>query len=174
MWVVAGVIEGEAVAQPAQSPSKPAPGHGGKGGHDEAGAEVNAKVSDGAADGSKDGEARPGIDGGTVGGPRIIGGNVDDLRVRRSHVDVALIVRDLFLRGGLEIAGRLGALAHGLDRAEDVLRLVVVRVAELGGPGKVTVQVGEDLRERGEGLHTGVPWLRVCSGGDFGGRGIPH
>jgi len=74
-------------------------------------------------------------------------------------LEVALVIADGFLRGVLEGSCTEGALAEDLDGLHDVLRLVVVRVAEVGGPGNVVVHLCQDLGERGEGLYAGIPWL---------------
>ena len=118
--------------------------------------------------GSEEMEAGIGIDRLAVDGPRIVLGNVDDLRGGRRDLDVALVLDDFLLRSGLEVAGLLGAIAHDLDGLHYVLRLVVVGVAEVGGPLQVLRHLVEDLGEGGEGFDAGVPaGLRIGAGGDL-------
>ena len=73
----------------------------------------------------------------------------------------------------LQIARLLGALAQHLDGLHHVLRLVVVGVAEVGGPLQVVVQHVENVGECGERLDARVPvGLRLGAGGNLIGRTV--
>ena len=65
--------------------------------------------------------ARPCGDGISVNHPRIVGGDVDFIRVDRLNADVRILRRNRLLRFGLEIAGGLRLLAHCLHRGHHVL-----------------------------------------------------
>jgi hypothetical protein len=69
--------------------------------------------------------------------------------------------RHNLLRGSVETAGSLGALAHHLDCGHDILRLVVVRITQRGRPGKILVHVPENSGESGQSLDTFIPGLLV-------------
>jgi len=96
------------------------------------------------------------------------------LRIGGGDVEVALVIGDGLLRSVLEIAGGLGALAHRLDGVHNIVGLVVVGVAEFGGPGKIAVEFSENLGEGGEGFDAGIPGLGIGSRGDLIGRGVGH
>ena len=67
------------------------------------------------------------------------------------------------------------ALAKDLDSVKHVLRLVVVGVAQVGGPLKVAIHHGQDLREGGEGFDTRIPGgLCVSRSGNLVGRDASH
>ena len=61
--------------------------------------------------------------------------------------------------------------AH-LDSLENVLRLVVVRGSESGGPLHVSSHLIEHLRKCGERFYAGVPCLEAGPVSDLIGRGI--
>lgn len=95
------------------------------------------------------------------------------LGIFRSEVDVALIVGDLLLGCGLEISGLLGALPEDLHGLHYILRLVVVSVAEVGGPVEVVVEHVEHVGKCGERLDARIPTgLRVGAGSDLIGRAV--
>ena len=160
--------EEDGVGEPVKTPAEPTERSRGEGVHGDAGAETKERISDERADGTEDIEAGIGINGLSVGGPGVVLGHVDDFGRRRCDFDVALVFDDLLLRGVLEIAGCLGAVAHDLDGLHHVLRLVVIGVAEVGGPLEVLRHLVENLRKRGEGLDAGIPrGLGVGAGGDL-------
>ena len=164
--------EEDGVREPVKTPAEPTERSRGEGVHGDAGAETKERISDERADGTENIEAGIGINGLSVGGPGVLLGHVDDFGRRRCDFDVALVFDDLLLRGVLEIAGCLGAVTHDLlDGLHHVLRLVVMGVAEVGGPLEVLRHLVEDLRKRGEGLDAGIPrGLGIGVGGDLVGR----
>ena len=100
-------------------------------------------------------DRRPGVDHGRVGSRRITG--------RRGLRDL----RDPHLAARAEMAGRLRALAHHLDRVHHVGRVVVVGLAERRGPGRVRCHLRQHRGERGQCLDGRIPWLRIGGGGEW-------
>ncbi|MCY1218651.1 hypothetical protein D9M72_306000 [compost metagenome] len=74
----------------------------------------------------------------------------------------------------LEATGLRGALAHHLDRVHHVGRVVVVGLAQRGGPRDVAGHLVHHGPERGERLHARVPRLLVGGVGERAGleRGV--
>ena len=101
--------------------------------------------------------SRPGIQRRPVNRPRIVRRNINDIGVARFNFDVGAAIGNHILRRSLETAGLLGAVTHRLYRVHDVLRLVVVRIAERRGPGKIFVHVAEDVGECRQSLDAGIP-----------------
>jgi hypothetical protein len=73
--------------------------------------------------------ARPRHDGISVYHPRIVGGDINDIRAGRLDADSGVLLCYGLLRRGPEIACVLRSPAHHLYRIHDVLLLVVVDVA---------------------------------------------
>ena len=61
----------------------------------------------------------------------------------------------------MQISCPLCALAHHLHRLQDILRLVVVGIAQIGGPALVPVHLRQHLGKRRQRLHARVPILRI-------------
>src|SRR6267378_4112083 len=114
----------------------------------EAGVPEPARVSD---------DRRP------VNQPWIVGGHVDDVGARRLDHDRLALRDDFFLRGRLEVARLLSALAHRLDGVEHVLLLVHVRVAQRRRPGEVLVHVSQHRGKLRDCLDAGIPGLLIDS-----------
>ena len=64
----------------------------------------------------------------------------------------------------MQVARRLRALAHHLHRLQDVLRLVVVGVAQIRGPAHVPVHLCQHLGKCRQRLHARIPVLGLGSG----------
>jgi len=153
---VVRMVEEDGIRQPVETPCQQAEGSVFK----SCDAKAKAVMQTDAEEGSERAEQREpriGRDGCAVDGPRIVGRDINDFRIGRGESDVALVLRDLFLGRVLEVSGLLGALAETLHGAQDVLRLVVIRVAERGGPLQIAVEHLQDLRERREGFYAGIP-----------------
>ena len=84
-----------------------------------------------------------------------------------------MVVTHLLLRRALQIARGGSALPQHLHGAEHVLRLVVIRVAEVGGPLLIAVELGQDLGKSSQCLYAGIPTLRIGPSGDLFWRGMP-
>ncbi|MNK44245.1 hypothetical protein D3C87_629720 [compost metagenome] len=101
-------------------------------------------------------------------------------RVHRLHVGRGRVVgrrrgaRHAQLVVVLEAAGLRCALAHHLDRVHHVGRVVVVGLAQRGGPRDVAGHLVHHGPERGERLHARVPRLLVGGIGERAGleRGV--
>jgi len=61
--------------------------------------------------------------------PRIVGGNIDDLRIRRFDDYRLPLRRHLLLLRGVQCAGGFRSLAHNLDGVHNLLRVIVVSVS---------------------------------------------
>jgi hypothetical protein len=85
-----------------------------------------------------------GDDGIAVHKPRIIGGNVDHIRISRFDDDRVALSRDLLLVTAAQMASFPGLLAHFLNGIHYVLLLVGVCVAKRRSPGKILVHVLKD------------------------------
>ena len=96
--------------------------------------------------------------------PRVIGRHVHNLGIHRHQLDVALVVMHLLLWRTLQVAGLLSAPAHHLHCLEYVLWLVVVRIAQVGGPLQVAVHLRQHLRKRRQRFYARVPILDVGAG----------
>ena len=153
--------EEDGVGEPVESPTEPAERIGDR-------VQCNSRAPgescvDSGADGAKEMESRIGSDRSAIYSPRIVLRHVDDLRRRRCDLDVALVLYDFLLRGGLEITRLLRAIAHNLDCLHHVHWLVVISVSEVGGPRQVLRHLVENLREAGECLYARVP-TALCIG----------
>jgi hypothetical protein len=108
-------------------------------------------------------DRRVGVDRRAVDDYRVVGRNIDDLRVRRLDDDDRLLLDDLrldrLLLGRLERPGPLGLLAHPLDGIHDVGLLREERVAEFGGPLDVVPEALDDVGQRRHRLDARVPRL---------------
>ncbi len=144
-----------------------------EGPHSEAEAVLNGQAAQEVAQRAEEREAGIRRDRLAVNVPRIVGGHVDDFRVGRRELNVALIVGHVFLRRAFQVACLLGALAQHLDGLHHILRLVVVGIAEVGGPLQVVVQHVEHVGKCGERLDARIPCgLRLSAGGNLIGRTV--
>ena len=159
--VITSVIVNGVVAVPIESPTRPAPTVSSKKTDAKRGAEGEigtAKPNSGIGI-----PTRPSNDWATVNGPWIVGGNVNDFRIGGLNGDGRVLVGDGLLRSGLEISRFLRAAAHDLNGVHHVGLLVVVGIAERGGPGKIFVHVAEDGRKGSERFNAGIPGFLVDS-----------
>ena len=144
-----------------------------EGAHREAESVLNGQPAEEVTQRAKERETGIRRDGLAVDRPWVVGGHVDHFRIGRGKLDVALVIGHVFLRRGLEIACLLGALAQHLDRLHHILRLVVVGIAEVGGPLQVVVQHVENVGECGERLNAWIPaGLRLGAGSNLIGRSV--
>src|SRR6185503_3320443 len=140
-------------------------------------AAVPPRGADGDADaegdhaGGNDGTSRVGrivdrwvrVDRRSVDDDRAVGGNVDDLRVRRLNDDDRLLLDDLrldrLLLARVERPGPRGLLAHSLDGVHDVALLSKELVTEPGGPLDVVPKTLDGVWQGRHRLDAGVPGL---------------
>ena len=104
---------------------------------------------------------RPRRDCVSVDRPRVVGRDVDHLRIRRLNDDGGALGLHGLLVGGFQIAGGLRFLAHDLNGVHYVLLLVVIRITQRRGPGKVLVHISQHGRKRRQSLDAGVPILLI-------------
>ena len=109
--------------------------------------------------------------------PRVVIWHCDENRIHRRDDDRAggRYYHGLLRRRDQNV--RLVSLvAQGLDRVHHVVRLVVIRIAELRRPTGVLREIGEHIGERRQRLHRGVPRHRVHRAHALrhGNRGVLH
>src|ERR1700757_4521535 len=97
----------------------------------------------------------------TVHQPRIIGRDVNHLRVGGFDDDRVTLRRYLLLFTATQMTGLLGLAAQRLDSIGHIVGLVGIRLAKGRSPGEVLVHVFENRRELRHGLYTGIPVLFV-------------
>src|SRR5579871_4414154 len=97
----------------------------------------------------------------SVHSPRIVRRHIHNLRTRGRQLDHTLVVTHNFLRRTLQRSSGLRASAHHLDRFHHILRLVVVRIAQVRRPLQVAIHLRQNLREGGQRLYAGIPGLHV-------------
>ncbi len=89
--------------------------------------------------------------------PRIVIGNVNQIRIDRHNLDHAGVHNHTLLRSRNQRIRLLRLQSHGLDSVHDVAGLVVIGVAELRGPGGVLGEIIEDGGELNQTLDGRVP-----------------
>ena len=159
--LVVGLVEEDGLGEPVEGPGGQAEWGVVEGRHGDAGAILYGCRAGKRCQRPEERETGIGLDGLAVDVPGVIRGHGDHLWIDRGQLNVALVVADRFLWSVLEGSGVLSALAEDLHSSQHVLRLVVVGVAEVGGPLQVLVQHGQHLGKRGEGLDARVPRLGV-------------
>ncbi len=92
---------------------------------------------------------------------RVVGRDVDHLRLRRHDRDVASVDDDLLLRVRHERSRGTRACAKPLDRRHHVGRLFDVRLADGRGPVEIVRHLVDDRRVVCDGLYRDVPVLAV-------------
>lgn len=104
--------------------------------------------------------------------PGIVLRNINDLRSWRSYLNLALVDNDFLLLRVLKVSSRLCATTQHLDGLHHVLWLVVIRIAEVGGPLEVLREHVENLREGSKAFDAWIPTgLSVCAGSNLLRRG---
>src|ERR1700751_4700810 len=93
--------------------------------------------------------------------PRIVGRDVDHLRVGRLDDDRVALRGHLLLLAAVQMASVARLLTKGLHRIGDILRLVDIRLAERRGPREVLVHVFENRGKLRHGLYARIPVLFV-------------
>src|ERR1700691_4642685 len=99
------MMEEHIVPEPVEAPCEQAERRVLEGAEGEAETVLNWKSAEEKTQRANEREAGIRGDGRAVYVPWIVGGNVDDFRVGRRNVDVALVVGHVFLGRGLQIAG---------------------------------------------------------------------
>ena len=97
----------------------------------------------------------------TIGQLRIVIGHIYHIRILRLYADRAPLARHALLRRCVQVPCALRFGAHELYGGHDIRLLVVIRVAQLRGPGKILVHVGKHGWELSQTLHARVPVLLV-------------
>ncbi len=91
---------------------------------------------------------------------RLVVGHIDDFLVDRHDLEHALIViADFLVVVGLQVAGRIGAIAETLDGGDDVVLLAEHSFAETPGPVDLFVHHADDVRIIEQGNDRVVPRL---------------
>src|SRR5580704_2867920 len=99
----------------------------------------------------------------SVNDPRVVGRNIDHIRLSRLNHNIIVLILDSLLRCRFQIASCLRFLAHALNSAHHVLLLVVVRVTERRGPGNIFVHISQHGRESAECFDAGIPCMLIDS-----------
>ena len=99
--------------------------------------------------------------------PRIVGGNIDDLRIRWLDDDRLPLGRHLLLLRGFQGAGVFRALAHNLDGVHNLLRVIVIGVPQRRRPREIFIHIGQHRRKFRERLDARIPGLFVYFGGQL-------
>src|SRR5882757_3940649 len=99
--------------------------------------------------------------------PRIVFRHINDVGISGRNRDSLPLARHILLRRGLQVSCLLRALTHYLNCIEDFLRLVYIGLSQRRGPGEVLVQHRKHRRKLRDGLHTGIPGLRIRRSGQF-------
>src|SRR6266850_1023309 len=98
--------------------------------------------------------------------PRVICRDIYNGWVRRLNDYVSRLIDHGLLRRGAKIARCIRSLTHPLNGGHDILRLVVVSVAQLVGPIKIAIKARENGWKRRQRLNTRIPWLGVYLAGE--------
>ena len=93
----------------------------------------------------------------TVDLPGVVFRHINDLRICRFNCDRVSIGRDGFLLRVLQVPGLLGSMTHHLNRVEDILFAVHVRLPERRSPGQILIHHCQQPRKLCESLHAGIP-----------------
>ena len=145
----------QAVSMPIRSPVVPAPAEAAEESDTDSDAEPDPRpIEVEARNADPPRIEREGI---TVDQPRIVFRHINHLRIRRFNVNRISLGRDGFLRRALQVPGLLGSLTHHLNRVEDVLRPVHVRLPERRCPRQILIHHAEQPGKRGESLDAGIP-----------------
>src|SRR5579884_2953128 len=116
--------------------------------------------------------ARPGDNRRSINDPWIVDRHVYDIRICWFDLNIAIVFSHSLLGSVCQGACLLRALAHTLHGVHHVLRLVVIRVAQVCRPLHVVVHLFEHGRKRSQSLHAWVPGLRICGRGNLVRRSI--
>src|ERR1700722_5660943 len=156
---VAVVVEENSMTTPVVTPVSPAPAKSVK----EADPKAEAKRDSRAANVESRIRipARPNSDGPSIHEPRVILRHVNNLRIGGLYHNGLPLLTYFLLRCAFQVARLLRTVAHYLNSIHHVLLLIDVSIAEGRGPRQIFVHVGEHRRKFHEGLHTGIPGLRV-------------
>src|SRR5271165_2281869 len=106
-------------------------------------------------------KARPQTHGITIDDSGIIGRHVDDFRICGLNHHIGVLLGDHLLLRGLQISGLLRFVTHELHRIHYRIRLIGIGIAQLGGPGKVFIQIAEHGRKLRERFYARIPVLLV-------------
>lgn len=90
---------------------------------------------------------------------RHVARHINAIWIGRQDFDIAVIIDDLLLRGGLQVAQVIGGHAEALDGIHDVLLLILEGLAKLRGPIQVIVHPFQNIRimrERNDALVEGL------------------
>src|SRR5262245_61984135 len=90
---------------------------------------------------------------------RIIGRDIDDLRIRRLDFDDFLLDDYFLLLRGLQITGGLSLGAQPLNRIQDLLLILKKCIPQFLGPIELIAHFGKHFGEVHERPHAGVPVL---------------
>src|SRR5580700_3152324 len=157
--VIAIVIVDDGAAVPVGAPVSPAPAKTAEEADSESSSEE--KVWPAKPDSGIGIPIRPRRYGIAVNDPRVVGRNVNNIRLRGLNDDGRTLSGHVLLLSGFQISRLLRFLAHHLDRVHHVLLLVVIGIAQRRGPGQVFIHVAEDRWKGGERFYAGVPILLV-------------
>ena len=92
---------------------------------------------------------------------RLVSRHVDDLRIGWNNFNFSIIDIDSLLRGGLQVAQRLGLGAEALNGVHHIGLLVKERLAQRGCPRQIIVHPFESCRISGQGFDAAIPGLLV-------------
>src|SRR5580700_2986056 len=157
--VIAIVVVDDGAAVPVGAPVSPAPAKTAEEADSESSSEE--KVWPAKPDSGIGIPIRPRRYGIAVNDPRVVGRNVNNIRLRGLNDDGRTLSGHVLLLSGFQISRLLRFLAHHLDRVHHVLLLVVIGIAQRRGPGQVFIHVAEDRWKGGERFYAGVPILLV-------------
>src|SRR5580700_6624441 len=156
--VPAVVIDG-VVVMPVESPVAPAPTETSEPADTKA--ESERKIGPAEPDSGIRIPSRPRNDGIAVYQPRVIGGNIDHVRLGGINVDIGAVLLYDLLGSALQIPSLFCFVAHHLDRIRHVLLLIVVSVSQRRRPREILVHVSQDGRKRCQRLDARVPGLLI-------------
>src|SRR5262249_42873857 len=86
---------------------------------------------------------------------------VNHIWIRGKNFNLPIIIHNLLLRGGLQVADIGGIAAKTLDGIHHILLLVEKSLSEIRGPVEILVHPLQHGWIAGHGLDTRVPWLLI-------------